>query len=482
MLNVESVTGRRPPSAGRRLIERASLLLSTRVGEALLAALVFLAALLIRWPSLQQIPRFNDEVTIWRTVVGVVNDGARPLVFEDTGYNGPLVIYLLAAARLVSSALQTPRILTALLGSAGVLAVYLFGRALYGRALWLIAAAALTGLAVQTHPLCAAFVPGLVIWLWLQPKGRRLLWGRWGILALLTLFLAYTPILLYHLPALLGGSRSRLVGASSNVAEGWGDTPYPAGIVNLALSFVDVLSSARHSAEAPWQADAFAVLVAAVAVASLIYTARRQSLPLWLVGSALVCMPVLVREYSNTLLGRYSGLALPAMSVAIGGAAAMLLLRPGGQRGAWATASRIVVGLLIVIMLIGLSARLVGYYAAEGAANRTNDAFFAVVADVERTGQPVVLDSAIKRTSGEGTGPSSVLDGMFAWRGVEVKRLGSAEKLDNYLRAISWPVQVIVADETLSEMATRPKLSGGQARSIAPVSDVNAWGVYQFTP
>ncbi|MFN8500009.1 MAG: glycosyltransferase family 39 protein [Anaerolineae bacterium] len=517
--------------AGQSLIARVSLLMSTGLGEVMLAALVFLAALLIRWPYLQQIPRFNDEVTIWRTVLGVVNGGARPLVFEDTGYNGPLVIYLLALARLISSALEMPRILTVLLGSAAVVAVYLFGRALYGRlagvigaalfgvtltpvvtyshvlhmgvlaivlqvlgwwaavragssgrAAWLIAAAALTGLAVQTHPLCAVFVPGLVIWLWRQSKGRRLLWSRWGVLALLTLFLAYTPVILYHLPALLGGSRSRVVGASSNVAGEWGAVPYPTGIVNLALSFVDVLSSARHGPGFPWLADGFALLVAAAAVASLIYTARRQSLPLWLVGSALVCMPLLVREYNNTLLGRYSGLALPAIQVAIGGAVAMLLLGSAGRRGWWPTAGRAAVAVLVVVMLAGLTMRLAGYYAVEQAAGRTNDEFFAVVADVEQQGQPVVLDSAIKRTSGEGTGPSSVLDGMLAWRGVEVKRLGTAEKVDNYLRAISWPAQVIVSDATLEQMATRSKLGAAQVRDIAPLSDVNAWGLYQFTP
>ncbi len=505
--------------------------LSTRAGQVVLAALVFLVALLIRWPYLQQIPRFNDEVTIWRTAVGVVNGGDRPLVFSDTGYNGPLVIYLLAAARVMSSALQTPRILTVLLGSAGVLAVYLFARALYGRlagliaaalfavsltpvvvfshvlhmgvlaivlqvlgwwaavravstarATWLIAAAALTGLAVQTHPLCAVFVPGLVVWLWLQPNGRCLLWGRWGILAGLTMVLAYTPIIAYHLPTLFGGSRSRLVGASSNVAEGWGETAYPLGIVNLALSFVDVLSSARHGVDFPWQADGLALLMAAVALAGLIYSARRQSLPLWLVGSALVFMPVLVREYNNTLLGRYSGLAMPAIVAAIGGAAAMLLREGIGKRRNWLAAQRLGVGLLIVVMLAGLTTRLVGYYAAEQAANRTNADFFAVVVDVERTGQPVVLDNNIKRTDGEGTGPSSVLDGMFAWRGVEVKRLGTAEKLDNYLRAISWPAQVIVSDETLNQMATQPKFGPAQVRDIAPLSDVNAWGLYQFTP
>ncbi|MFN8475584.1 MAG: glycosyltransferase family 39 protein [Anaerolineae bacterium] len=518
------------PATTERFSERASLLLSTRVGEVLLAALVFFAALLIRWPYLQQIPRFNDEVTIWRTVMGVVNGGARPLVFEDTGYNGPLVIYLLAAVRFMSSALQAPRILTVLLGCAGVLAVYLFGRALYGRlagvigaalfavtltpvvvfghvlhmgvlaivlqvlgwwaavraaaggrAVWLVAAAALTGLAVQTHPLCAVFVPGLAIWMWLQPKGRRLLWGWWGVLALVTLFLAYTPIIAYHLPALLAGSRSRLVGASSNVESGWGATSFSAGIVNLALSFVDVLSSARHRADFPWHADGFALLMAAVALASLIYTARRASLPLWLVGSALLFMPVLVREFNNTLLGRYSGLALPAMSVAIGGAAAMLIQRREDSAW-WLTARRIAVALLIVVMLAGLTSRLIGYYAVEQAAGRTNDEFFAVVADVQRQSQPVVLDSNIKRTNGEGTGPSSVLDGMFAWRGVEVKRLGTAEKLDNYLRAISWPAQVIVSDATLDQMATRPKFGPAQVRDIAPLSDVNAWGLYQFTP
>lgn len=80
------------------------------LGDRTLAGLVFLLALLIRLPYLQQIPRFNDEVTLWRFAMELGQPGAAlPLVFEDTGYNGALLIYLLAALHKLSQAVWAPR-------------------------------------------------------------------------------------------------------------------------------------------------------------------------------------------------------------------------------------------------------------------------------------------------------------------------------------------------------------------------------------
>ncbi|MCW5879886.1 MAG: glycosyltransferase family 39 protein [Anaerolineae bacterium] len=492
-------------------------------------------ALLVRWPYLQQVPRFNDEVTIWRVAVDIQDNGARPLVFEDTGYNGPLLIYLLAALRSLSPAIEAPRLLALVIGCASVLAMYLLGRALAGRwagliaaalfavtltpavvyghvlhmvglavllqilgwwaavcavnsgkGVWLVVAGACTGLAAQTHPLSAVFVPGLLVWLALQPTGRRLLRGRWGLLTLAAMVIAYLPLLAYHLPALLGRQGSRLLGSSEGIMDSSGLTGldhYAAGVANLLASLGDVVSSARHDAATPIWADSLALLLGGLIVASLIFTARRgQWLPLCLAASAVLCMPLLVTSYDNTLLGRYSGLALPVFHLAIGVAAALLLTGDTNGAPAWTAPRTLAVALLVAVALGGLGLRLAGYYAIEAAANRTNSDLFAVLADVERSGQPVTLDGAIKRTNGQGTGPSGVLQGMFAWRGIEVKKLSAADKIDNYLRAIAWPTQVIVSDAMLRQIDQRGRLDLAPSRAIAPISDVEGWGLYSFTP
>lgn len=494
------------------------------------AALVLAVAVLIRWPYLQQIPRFNDEVTLWREAVAVQDDGARPLVFEDTGYNGALLIYVLAAARALSRDLATPRLMALVVGSGGVLALYLAGRALHsrlaglvaaalfgvtmtsvlvyshvlhmvglailfqllgwwaairaardGRGGWLVVAAALTGLAAQTHPLSVTFVPGLLVWLWLQPLGRGLLRSRWALFSALALLLALSPIIAYHLPTLLGESNSRLAGAGRRISEGWGLSTYPGGVASLARTLVDTASGVRHDETFAVWGDPLALVMAVLAVVSLIYISPRQPLPLCLTLSALVCMPVAVRDFNTTLLGRYAGLAVPALYLAMGVAAAMLV-QADGRSPSRTLARRLAMTLALLGVLAGMTLRLTTFYSDEVAANRTNADFFATVAAVDRDGWPVVLDGSIKRTNGQGTGPSGVLRGMFAWQGHDIKRESTPDQLDAYLRAITWPANLIVADDTLAGLSVRRQLQPVPGRQVAPLPDVKGWGLYHFTP
>ena len=90
---------------------------------------VGLAALLLRWPYLQLVPRLTDETAEVRWAIRIAQGEIVPLTHVDT-YNGPLQPYLLAGLfRLVGFSPWLPRIMMAVLGAAlaGVLAWLAWG-------------------------------------------------------------------------------------------------------------------------------------------------------------------------------------------------------------------------------------------------------------------------------------------------------------------------------------------------------------------
>lgn len=501
--------------------------------------LVLAAAALVRWPDLQRIPRFTDEVQLWRLAVDVLQKGYRPLVFEDTGYNGPLIIYLLAALRWFTASLAAPRLLAWALGSVSVLLVYLLGRDLGGRragliaaslfgvtatpvlvyshvlhmtslavpllclgfwavaraardgsGAWLALAGGSLGLALQTHPLCAAFLPGLALWLWRQPGGRALLVGRWSALASALALLAYSPVLLYHLgPGAGPDGTPALSGVAEDLSSHWArGLRYREGLTNLLRSLADALSGKGHTLADPASQDPLVWLMLLLLAVGLWTSARQgRTLPLFLTVSALLCLPLLITAYQNTLLARYSGLTLPALHLGIGLGAADW---PRGFQARFTSVDQHrarllgagLVALLLAVAVGGLAGRLAGFYRAEDRARRSNDDLLRIAALAEGSGQPVVLDGSIRRTNGQGTGPSGVLQGIFTWRGVPVKKRSEPVELDAYLPAVDWPAQIILADATLVVLAARHRLRPVPGGRVAPISDVGGWGLYQLEP
>ena len=90
---------------------------------------LFLAALLLRWPYLQLVPRLTDETAEVRWAIRIAQGEIVPLTHVDT-YNGPLQPYLLAGLfRLVGFSPWLPRIMMAVLGAAlaGVVAWLAWG-------------------------------------------------------------------------------------------------------------------------------------------------------------------------------------------------------------------------------------------------------------------------------------------------------------------------------------------------------------------
>ena len=98
---------------------------------------------------------------------------------------------------------------------------------------------------------------------------------------------------------------------------------YAGGLRDLSGSLVDVLSGAGHHAAWPWTADPAAVAAVIVALGALAYCAvRGPRLPVWLMGSVILTLPLFIQEYNFPLSARYSALFVPAIYLAVGAAVA----------------------------------------------------------------------------------------------------------------------------------------------------------------
>lgn len=100
-------------------------------GDALWSAALAGLAVAVRWPHLQQIPRFTDETEDMQFALTIAREGLRPLVSNDT-YNGPLFHYVLASGFAVGGGPTWPRILALAAGALTVGVVYFLGKALAG--------------------------------------------------------------------------------------------------------------------------------------------------------------------------------------------------------------------------------------------------------------------------------------------------------------------------------------------------------------
>ena len=97
----------------------------------------------MRWPYLQIFPNFTDEIAEVRYAVGIAAGDSFPLTAKDT-YFGPIHAYILAALlKLFGPSVALPRLAIMVFGALTVVAAYLLGRELAGRAVGAVAAALL---------------------------------------------------------------------------------------------------------------------------------------------------------------------------------------------------------------------------------------------------------------------------------------------------------------------------------------------------
>ncbi|MEO8482880.1 MAG: glycosyltransferase family 39 protein [Acidobacteriota bacterium] len=221
--------------------------LSLNRSEVWLLAGLFCVALLIRLPNLLLVPRFEDEGIEVLWALEIAKGHILPLSGSDA-YYGPLFSYLVAGTfKVLGPNILWPRLLAAVAGSLTVCVTYLLGRIVGGRHAGIVAAGLvltspmfvlfgshfgwsnsltpllataailalvvafaqaqvgwaatgglLTGLMVQSHPLSAVLVAGVIVWIVGRGPSRAwashrviLAWGAGSALGYLPMLLMF---------------------------------------------------------------------------------------------------------------------------------------------------------------------------------------------------------------------------------------------------------------------------------------------------
>ncbi len=414
---------------------------------AILLALVLLA-LAVRLPNHQLIPAFTDELVDVHRGLQIARGENVPLT-AGASYLGSLWNWLLATTLWASGySLHAPRVLALVLGVLTVPATYLLGRSWGGRVGGFLAAALLAtagahvavnshvawgnsatpvfttlgvwalsegarpttlsrraalllagllwGLAVQTHPLALAFLPGAAIFLLWQ--GRPLLRSRWMLAAVAVFTLVNVNLLAFNL---LSGFRSVTAGIEQSVHY-TGDAGLTTGLygerlglllLGLLRSLAGAVDARRSAADFLLDLGIWPVVLLSGAGATWGWM-RGNRLPGLLVGSVVLILPVLNDKCQPILNGRYLAPLLPILYASLGAliVAALRSLRTrGGAVAGGAAALRfgqLSLGLLASFLVLHPLLYLEAYYRQERQRGRTNEAFFQTVEQVRAVRRP----------------------------------------------------------------------------------------------
>ena len=434
--------------------------LSGRKLDVLISVGLSLVGVLTRAPYLAQSPMFEDEVLQTIYALNIKPGVFMPLTGNDP-YAGPLFSYLITVSmRVFGSTPITPRILVMLLGALTVGAAYGLGRALgLGRpwaalaglmmaanaphilinshyagttyvlplfstaflaalalavkresGLWLVAAGALLGLALQTNPVPVLMLPGVAIWFLIQHKPAISLRTRWPYLAAVAFLVAYAPVILYNLQTGLAGVSA----AESGRSYLWQPNPSPAAFAQnlwrLTLQLCRQVSGVLEGDETLRSLLGMPLLFCAWAIAGLIYAARRGlTLPALAVGAQLLIMPWLSNHYGLTGTTRFTNQLTPLIFVAMAALAAgvwrqvpiqpqpsAVVLRPPTQLATPIVAAGRATCILLVALSLWPLTSLFRYYEHRVAAGETNAHYFAFADEFMRQwrGEKIFLSSS----------------------------------------------------------------------------------------
>lgn len=308
---------------------------------------------------------------------------------------------------------------------------------------WLIATSGLLwGLAFQTHPSAAAFLPAAAAYLlWRRP---RMLATPWPYLALVAFLLGSVNLVAYNL---LNGPQS--FGDAGIVRRNYeadqaAATSYPAALASELLLTARVLGGAIDARSAPWGyvLDLPVLLGSGLALAGLAYLARRGSpLPLWLSVSFLALLPAVNPKF-NTLV--HSRFVMPLAPVLLATLAAFLAPRlmplrfsfhhrdRGDRReskeisalSAVNNVRRLAVPVAAAILLLGPLPSLFRYYDQIFASRDTNERAYqlaGLIAQHRDTAELVVLDEAFGSESGDGDDELRALRFLLAFQDAPVR-------------------------------------------------------------
>jgi 4-amino-4-deoxy-L-arabinose transferase-like glycosyltransferase len=415
--------------------------------------------LVVRIQHLTDIPRYADEINEITPAFDIVRGTSFPLV-SGPKHLGALFDYVLAGSMLVfGRSPDLPRGLVLVAGLLTVLMTYGYARALGGRwagllaagllavsaphvllssrvawsasltpmlgigAAWtleravsrrqpwlLLATGLLAGLALQAHPSFVTLLPGFAAFGLV--RGWRLYRRPQVYLAGLIFVAAFSNVLVYNWQSSVGGMRSV---SQEYPGEGLGGSVYVENADEPVRGLVLALASAVDPTRVPSVSEPYVLFVAALGLTALLAVARRTTaLPLLVVASALLLLPLVHDDFKPLLKARYTMPLIPLVDVAI----AVFLTRILVTGGRWPRVTAAGAGLL---MLCGSLGSLLHYESEALANDCTNIPQRAFVAEIERQLRPgewVLLD--------QGVLPSAERLGYLTLLELSSKRVGEA--------------------------------------------------------
>jgi Dolichyl-phosphate-mannose-protein mannosyltransferase len=425
----------------------------------ILALAIGLLTVGIRVQHLTDIPRYTDEINEILPAFDILRGSSFPLV-SGPKHLGAFFDYVLAGAMLLfGRSPDLPRVVVLIAGLVTVLLTYGYARALGGRwagllaacllavsaphvllssrvawsasltpmlgigAVWtlelavsrrrpwlLLVTGLLAGLALQAHPSFVAFLPGFAVFCVL--RGRQLFRRPQVYLAGLVFLAAFANVLLYNWQSSVGGLRSV---SQEYPGDGLGLSVYVENLAAPLRGLVLTLASSVDPTRLPTVFEPFVLFVAGLSLVGLLYLARRATvLPLLVVLSAVLVLPLIHDDFAPLFKARYTMPLIPLVSVAIGVFLARLLT----ARGHWPRAVAATAGLLMMGGMLSSLLHFESLALANDCTNKPQRAFVAELQRQLRPGEWILLD--------QGVLPSAERLGYLTLLELSSKRVGEA--------------------------------------------------------
>lgn len=421
------------------------------MAETLTLAALFVVALAVRLPNLA-IPRFRDETFSSLRALDIYRGRLWPLT-DTEQYIGPIFNYIVALGYAVIGPMPyVARQVTTLFGAATVSATYLMGREVGGAPVGLVAAGLLLlngvqiaalghvgfsahiapffatvgfwllhravvrdsgktlslaglflGLALHTHPTTVGLLPGALGWFLTQrPRWLR---TRWPYLAALLFLVAYSPLIVFNIQTGGESIRHALYTATErpDYARGRSTALSPATYLERQSDYwmmsyrmlgggLDERQSARD-----FLTDPALLAMAALSLGGVLWAARRgYSLPLWLVGSFALILPLAnANHYDVVGDANYLSKALPPIYCAVG---LLVVDLATGARHQFGRGASVTVYAVVAVLALYQLVPLARYYAQAGKADPSNASLIRTSDQIHvarQAGDIVVLDSRL---------------------------------------------------------------------------------------
>jgi len=268
-----------------------------------------------------------------------------------------------------------------------------------GGGAFLLLAGLLLGLALQTHPLVAAILPGVA--LAVLVRDWRILKTSWPWLAALAFLVGYANVLVYNAEQGFESLRSAQRIQAEYAQDQQAASGYAPTAASMLLLLARILGGAVDQREsiAAYLADPSVLVVAGLAVAGLaILTVRRELLPILVCGTFLLILPAANPKFQTLLTGRY---LMPIVPLLFACAALTLVVLAETMRRRWPNSRRrpLLAALMVGLVLVALpTTSLDRYYGRAFERTDTNERILRLVAEVEaarRPGEALLIDDSI---------------------------------------------------------------------------------------